>query len=491
MWLIRRLLLVMALGAGGGAAQEQGTIRGTVYGGSGIIIPNPLVRVTNLTTRLAKVVTADYGGKFVVKELPPGRYIVSTASLDGFPEVTVELRSGETANADLRIRRLEISPAHAKPRPVAMAELGRRKSEGVSVMEVSDYVYGNYRGDFPSPPHADGNPKRAFVVFWKDFPFRLVFAHEGSYCPWFELPSGAALSYQFFEGNEGWAELFNNFGRKDRNSYAEILEDGPGRVWVRWTYFGVNMKAGEPAYRGTEDFWAYPNGLVLRRQSYETLRPGDYRGHTREPIEMIGMCPVGKRWFDILAADPASLESHALAVMDPYSSRRYDVFWKYKPDTVWESVPRRTGASWKELDDASGVALIVPMKEGSLFCVFGDASGFRHNFTRIKEHSHKDTGGVGWVSQSWDHWPIGWLNSQDHPVDRESLQRYPNCFSPMGMDFFALPNEEAERGNFYSLMGVGGQNLEKIRALARQWLDLGPAKIAKPDSTARLRAVYR
>src|SRR5450759_497010 len=100
MWLLRRLLLVIALGAGGGAAQEQGTIRGTVYGGSGIVIPNPLVKVTNLATRVANVGTAEYGGKFVVKELPPGRYIVSSASLDSFPEITVELRSGETANAD-------------------------------------------------------------------------------------------------------------------------------------------------------------------------------------------------------------------------------------------------------------------------------------------------------------------------------------------------------------------------------------------------------
>ncbi|MFN8006690.1 MAG: hypothetical protein U0V70_06670 [Terriglobia bacterium] len=101
----------------------------------------------------------------------------------------------------------------------------------------------------------------------------LVFAHEGSYCPWFEFPSGAGFCYQFFEGNEGWAELFNDWGRKDRNSFVDILESGPSRVWLRWTYFGVNMKNGEPAYRGTEDFWAYPNGLILRRQTYESLIP--------------------------------------------------------------------------------------------------------------------------------------------------------------------------------------------------------------------------
>ncbi len=363
------------------------------------------------------------------------------------------------------------------------------KSAGVSVAEVSDYVYGNYQGDFPAPPHADANPKRAFMVFWKDFPYRFVFSHEGSYCPWFELPSGAALCYQFFEGNAGWAELFNDWGRKERNSYVEIMEGGPRRVWVRWTYFGVNMKNGEPAYRGSEDFWAYPNGLVLRRQSYETLRPGDPRGHAREPIEMIGMCPVGKRWMDVLAGVPETGESHALAVLDAFSKRRYDVYWKPKPDTVWESTPRRAGADWKSLDDAPGVALVVPMKEGAPFCIFGDASGFRHDFTRIKEHSHTDTGGVGWVSQSWDHWPIGWLNSQAHAVDRQSLQRYPNHFSPAGMDFFALPNEQVERGNFYSLIGIGGHDLERIRALAKRWLELGPGGIPAPDRVAGLPAV--
>ena len=128
--------------------------------------------------------------------------------------------------------------------PVTMAELKRLQTAGVSVVEVSDYVYGNYRGEFKSPPHADLNPKRAFVIYWRDFPQRFVFSHEASYCPWFELPSGVALSYQFFEGNDGWAELFNDYGRKERNSFVEVIESGPRRVWVRWTYTGVNMESG-------------------------------------------------------------------------------------------------------------------------------------------------------------------------------------------------------------------------------------------------------
>ena len=31
--------------------------------------------------------------------------------------------------------------------------------------------------------------------------------------------------------------------------------------------------------------------------------PGDNRGYAREPIEMIGMCPKGKLWFDVLKRD--------------------------------------------------------------------------------------------------------------------------------------------------------------------------------------------
>ena len=137
--------------------------------------------------------------------------------------------------------------------------------------------------------------------------------------PWFELPDGAGVCFQFFEGNDGWAELFNQWGRQERNSFVDVIESGPKRVWVRWTYFGVNVKAGQPAYRATEDFWAYPNGLVLRRQTYRTLLPGKHEGYAREPIELIGMCPVGKRWFDVLEKDPASEERHALAVLDAFS----------------------------------------------------------------------------------------------------------------------------------------------------------------------------
>ena len=358
----------------------------------------------------------------------------------------------------------------------------------VEAVEVGDYVFGGYRGEFPSPPHADLNPRRAIVVRWKDKPYRFVFWHEASYCPFFELrPSGAGACFQFFEGNDGWAELFNDFGRKERNSFVDVIEPGPGRVWVRWTYFGVNQNDGTPAYRATEDFWAFPNGLVLRRQTYKTLMPGDHGGYAREPIELIGLVPVRQRWFDVLRKHDGADERHALAALDPFSELRFDVFWKYKDNTAYDSEHRRSGASWKQIDDAKGVALVLPMADGSPFCVFGDASGFPHDVTKLKEHTFKDTGGNQWGSMSWDHWPVGWLNSQAHPLDADSNAKYPNHFSPAGMDFFAMPNEAVERGVYYSLYGVGSvDDVESIRKLARAWLESGKTSAIDPDRVAKL-----
>ena len=92
-------------------------------------------------------------------------------------------------------------PIFEKPAPLSMAELAKRTTDGVSAVEVHDYMIGNYHGALkPSPPHADLNPNKAVVVFWKDHSQRFVFSHEASYCPWLELPNGAGMSNQFFEG---------------------------------------------------------------------------------------------------------------------------------------------------------------------------------------------------------------------------------------------------------------------------------------------------
>jgi hypothetical protein len=350
----------------------------------------------------------------------------------------------------------------------------RPRHPAVSVRVVDDYVFGKFAGEFASPPSADGNPRRAVVISWRDFPQRFVFAHEGSYCPWIELPSGAAACFQFFEGNDGVAELFNQFGRQEKNSFVEIIETRPDQVHVRWTYFGVNQQSGERYYHATEDFFARANGQIVRKQTFKSLKPADPHGYAREPIELIGLCPVGQTWREVLRPNPSNPdERHALAALDPFSDKRYDVYWKPKPATLIESTVRRAGCTWKELDDAPGIILALPLREATPYVVFGTASGFDAATTRIKEHSFTDTGGIGWGSMSWDHWPIGWLNSQGHEVDATTLQKYPNHFSPAGMDFFAQRNEQVEQGVYWSLIGVAGAgaDIEATRRVAREWFE--------------------
>jgi hypothetical protein len=385
------------------------------------------------------------------------------------------------------------------------------RAADVRVRVVDDYVFGGYTGKFVSPPSADGNPRRAVIVEWNGRPERFVFWHEASYCPFFELRDGSGACFQFFEGNDGWAELFNQFGRMEKNSFVEIVDRGSRQVHVRWTYVGVNQERGERAYRAIEDFYCLANGLVLRRQTYRSLMPKRNEGYAREPIELIGMCPVGKLWKDVLRTEPRAkgkesnppsprrvpsglahpyeggeLERHALAALDPFSEKRYDVYWRPTAGTLWQATARREGCQWKEIDDAAGVVFVLPMRAGSPFCAFGTASGFDARTTRIKEHSHKDTGGVGWVSSCWDHWPVGWLNSQAHEVDAASLKKYPNHFSPAGMDFFAMKNEDVARGEYWSLIGVGGDDTERIRKTVRRWLELGLQACRDPAQVERL-----
>ena len=365
-------------------------------------------------------------------------------------------------------------------------DIARADPPAVAIHESTDYIFGAYQGALPSPPSADGNPRRALIVEWPGRDYRFVFAHEGSYCPWFELADGSGACFQFFEGNEGWAELFNQFGRQEKNSFVEIVEQGPQRVHVRWTYFGVNQTAGERAYQATEDFYCLANGLVLRRQSYKSLLPDRHEGYAREPIELIGMCPVGKLWKDVLQLGPDAGEHHALVALDPFSSNRYDVYWKPIEGKLWESTPRHAGCPWQAIDDAPAVLLAIPMQAGAPFCAFAAASGYPVQTTRIKEHSHADTGGVGWISSSWDHWPIGWLNSQAHVVDSASLAKYPNHFSPAGMDLFAMSNEEAAQGEYWSLLGVAGDDVEAVRQLTRTWLELDAPRLKDPTEVEQL-----
>ena len=54
----------------------------------------------------------------------------------------------------------------------------------------------------------------------------------------------------------------------------------------------------------------------------------------------------------------------------------------------------------------------------------------------------------------------------------------------------AFRNEIEEQGVYYSMHGVGGDDLEAIRRVARDWLQKGAAGIIDPNSAADLIIVF-
>lgn len=397
-------------------------------------------------------------------------------------------------------------PLYEKPRPIKMEELEAHPPAGVSATEVCDYAPVRYKGELnPSPPHADMNPNDAVIVKWHAKPHRFVFSHEASYCPWMQLPNGLGLCNQFFEGNNGYAELFNNNGRKTRNSFVNIVQSGPEHAWVRWNYFCVNKDDdSHPVLHGTEDYVAFPNGLMWRRLTYTTMLPDKPEGYSWQPIDYFAVAPNGTTWDDLFARDPAHNDFNVAAVLDAFSDKEYRVFWDDKGKA------RRIGTAklLLEISHSRGLAMVMPSKAGYLFTILGNDSGFPSEKSQVVDHSFNDTGGWGWGAVRWDHWPIGWLNSQAHDyVPGQS--KYPYHFGPLshyivnqpmknvaGLDFndpksdfhretYDMDlNRWSERHVYYTLTGVG-DSMESIRSLARRWLEKGKA-CAKPESIASL-----
>jgi len=65
------------------------------------------------------------------------------------------------------------------------------------------------------------------------------------------------------------------------------------------------------------------------------------------------------------------------------------------------------------------------------------------------------------------------------------LKLYPNHFASAGMDFFALRNEESQRGDYYSVLGVGRENWDEVRQTVRRWLEKGDRGVTTPNSLAQ------
>ncbi len=376
-----------------------------------------------------------------------------------------------------------------------MAELAGKKTAGVEAVEVSDYAPAGYKGELkPSPPHADLNPKHAVVIAWGRHPQRFVFSHEASYCPWLELPSGVGLCNQFFECEGG--DLFSDTGRRERNSFVDVIQSGPCRAWVRWNYFCVSPHDDtHPNIRGTEDYIAYPNGLVWRRLSYHSMMPGKKEGYSWQPIDFFAPTRAGMEWKDLFPRDRQHGDYNVAVALDAYSDKTYRLYWDD------HGKPRRVGDAellW-QISKSKGFAMVMPFKAGHLFVVLGQSSGFPREKSQIVDHSFNETGGWGWGAMRWDHWPVGWLNSQAHI--RQPGSPYPYHFAPFShymvskrivdceKDFYkVLADMEhdrwSERHVYYTLTGVG-RDLKTIRRLAREWLDKGK-QCANPGSIAGL-----
>jgi len=396
-------------------------------------------------------------------------------------------------------------PLFEKPLPIKMAEFEARSVPGVSATEVSDYAPVGYHGDLkPSPPHADLNPNHAVIIKWQGKPHRVVFGHEASYCPWMQLPNGLGLCNQFFEGNNGYAELFNNNGRKTRNSFVNIVQSGPERAWVRWNYFCVNKDDdSHPVLRGSEDYVAYPNGLMWRRLTYETMLADKPEGYSWQPIDYFAVAPNGSEWSDLFARDREHKDFNVATALDAFSEKKYELFWDDN------GKPRRNGTAelLLEISHSRGLALVMPSKDGYLFTILGNDSGFPSEKSQVVDHCHNDTGGWGWGAIRWNHWPVGWLNAQSNNYTKEL--GYPYHFGPFshymvnkpmknvaGLEFndpksdfhretFDMDlNRWSERHVYYTLTGVG-ESMESIRKLARRWLEHGHA-CARPESIASL-----
>ncbi len=401
-------------------------------------------------------------------------------------------------------------PIIEMPAPITVAELASMKVQAVKAVEVSDYMFGNYKGTLvPSPPHADLNPEKAIIVVWEGKPYKFVFWHEASYCPFILLPSGAGPDFQFWESNFG-GELFNQYGRMERHSFVDIIESGPERVWVRWTYLDVDEKGNPPVLRGTDDFVSYSNGIIWRRQTYQTFYPDRHEAQCASPLDFFTAIPAGVHYSDLQPKDAKHGDYLVGAFVDAYSDKQYNVYWDKSDKPGWSGpyYARRTGAEWfLDIERSRGKAAVQTFRDGLAYCAFGDASGYLADRTQLWDNSHPDTSPCDWGNAKMIHWPIGWINSGGVIGSNTDIMTYPYHIDTLSMCFVTKPfpmnaaarswdnikkdwaNREQERwvgGRvFYCLHGVE-QDFQTIRKVSRRWLDKG-ANCARPDSVKDLK----
>ena len=211
------------------------------------------------------------------------------------------------------------------------------------------------------------------------------------------------------------------------------------------------------------------------------------------------MLPTGSSLKDLFPADPARGDLHVHAVLDLYADRRYDIYWGE------DGKVRRLGddATLEAIARSPGCALVLPFRDRLLFAVLGHASGFASGKNQLIDHCTPGAeGGAGWGTGLWDHWPIGWLNSQTSKWRPGSPYAY--SFGSVGQFFvpegkrirsFATDypafcrdmdlNRWTSRRTFAVLLG-DARDWDEIRRVGRSWLDQG-ASCPRPESLAGLR----
>jgi hypothetical protein len=227
--------------------------------------------------------------------------------------------------------------------------------------------------------------------------------------------------------------------------------------------------------------------------------PDEVVGYSTQPVELYGILPQRASFKHFLSRDPGHGDYNAFSVLDLYGDRRYDIYWDESGGV------RRNGddAVLTAIAKSRGSALAIPFRNRLLFAVLGEASGFPPKYNQLVDHCTPGaTGGLGWGQGWWDHWPIGWANSQLSNWKPESP--YSSHFGSVGQ--FFLPegkrlksfwkdysehvkdlefNRWTEKRVFYVLLGSAG-DWDEIRRVGRTWLDKG-TECAYPASIADLK----
>ena len=146
------------------------------------------ITVTNAGTGISSRVKTDEYGKYVVESLLPGSYTIRAEGEGLKPNqvtgVKLEAAEDHTVNLVMESAKERILPRLARPKPISMAELAKVRTAGVSAVEVSDYVYGNYQGPLaPSPPPRGYQSSQSLYCFLEGRSLPLGILARGELLP--------------------------------------------------------------------------------------------------------------------------------------------------------------------------------------------------------------------------------------------------------------------------------------------------------------------